>query len=55
MEIEIIKSPNGFDKEDKQFTQTVGEIFVKIVEAQVEVDDGKDLESDVHEDRVDNA
>ena len=30
-------------------------IFVKIVEAQVEVDDGKDLESDVHEDRVDNA
>ena len=55
MEIEMIKSPNGFDKEDKQFTQTVGEIFVKIVEAQVEVDDGKDLESDVHEDRVDNA
>ena len=55
MEIEMIKSPNGFDKEDKQFTQTVGEIFVKIVEAQVEVDDGKDLESDVHEDQVDNA
>ena len=55
MEIEMIKSPNGFDKEDKQFTQTVGEIFVKIVEAQVEVDDGKDLEADVHEDRVDNS
>jgi hypothetical protein len=55
MEIEMIKSPTGFDKEDKQFTQTVGEIFVKIVEAQVEVDNGKDLEADVHEDHIDNA
>ena len=55
MEIEMIKFPEGFDQANKEFTQTAGEIFVKIVESQVESDDTKDLEADVHEDQVDNA
>ena len=55
MEIEMIKFPEGFDQANKEFTQAAGEIFVKIVESQVESDDGKDLEADVHEDHVDNA
>jgi hypothetical protein len=55
MEIEMIKFPEGFDQADKDFTQTAGEIFVKIIESQVESDDNKDLEADVHEDHLDNA
>ncbi len=55
MEIEMIKFPEGFDQANKDFTQTAGEIFVKIVESQVESDDYKDLEADVHEDKVDNS
>ena len=55
MEIEMIKFPEGFDQANKEFTQAAGEIFVKIVESQVESDDTKDLEADVHEDQVDNA
>jgi len=55
MEIEMIKFPEGFDQADKDFTQTAGEIFVKIIESQVESDDDKDLEADVHEDHLDNA
>ena len=55
MDIEMITAPEGFDQQDKDFTETVGEIFVNIVENQVEVDDSKDLEADVHEDRLDNS
>ena len=55
MDIEIITSPDGFDQQDKDFTDYVGEIFVDIVENQAEVDTSKDLEADVHEDPLDNA
>lgn len=53
MEIEMIKAPEGFNQQDPEFTQTVGNIFTKIVEDQVTTNDEKDMEADVHED-VDN-
>jgi hypothetical protein len=52
MEIDIINAPDDFDKNETTFTNTVGEIFVKIVESGVEVkkNDPSDLEDDVHQD-----
>jgi hypothetical protein len=55
MEIEMINAPEGFNQQDPEFTQTVGNIFTKIIEDQVVTLDEKDLESDVHEERMDNA
>ena len=55
MEIEMIKAPEGFNQQDSEFTETVGNIFTKIVEDQVIATDEKDLESDVHEENMDNA
>jgi hypothetical protein len=54
MEIEMIKSPEGFDKNNEKFVETVGNIFTTIVEQQVTTQE-KDLEADVHEDPVDNT
>ena len=53
MEIDILKSPEGFNKNEQAFTNTVGEIFVSIVESGVEAKqiDPIDLEDDVHQDR----
>ena len=55
MEVQVIKSPDGFDQQEKDFTKTVGDIFVNIVESGIETDDFRDLEADVHEDPVDNS
>jgi hypothetical protein len=52
MDIEIISSPEGFNQQDKDFTDVAGEIFVNIVEQQVEAEP-QDLEADVHEDPLD--
>jgi hypothetical protein len=49
MDISIIKAPEGFDQETEEFTNTVGEIFVNIVESNTE--DSVDLEDDVHQDK----
>jgi hypothetical protein len=51
----MIKAPEGFNQQDSEFTETVGNIFTKIVEDQVIATDEKDLESDVHEENMDNA
>ena len=53
MEIQMITAPDGFDQQDKEFTNVAGDIFVNIVESQVEADE-IDLEDDVHQDPVDN-
>jgi hypothetical protein len=50
MDIIMIKAPEGFDQQEKNFTQTVGEIFVDIVEKNVVADQSVDLEDDVHQD-----
>jgi hypothetical protein len=55
MEVEMIKAPEGFNQQDPEFTQTVGDIFTKIVEDQVMHMEEKDLEADVHEEPMDNA
>jgi len=52
MDIEMITAPDGFDQQDKDFTNAAGEIFVNIVENQVEAEP-RDLEADVHEDPLD--
>jgi hypothetical protein len=52
MDIEMITAPEGFNQQDKDFTDTAGEIFVSIVEEQVEAEPS-DLEADVHEDPLD--
>ena len=54
MDIEMIKAPEDFNQQDKDFTDVAGEIFVNIVESQVEAEP-RDLEADVHEDPLDNA
>lgn len=55
MDIDIIFAPENFDKTNTAFTQTVGNIFMKLLEEKVEADTiEKDLEADVHED-VDNT
>lgn len=53
MNIEIIKAPDEFDQQEKEFTQTIGEIFVDVVESGVVNKEPVDLEADVHEDPVD--
>ena len=52
MDIEMITAPEGFNQQDKDFTDVAGEIFVNIVENQVE-SEPSDLEADVHEDPLD--
>jgi hypothetical protein len=54
MEVEMIKAPKDFNQQDPEFTETVGNIFTKIIEDQVTTQE-KDLEADVHEDPVDNT
>ena len=49
MQVELIKSPDNFDKNTEKFTKTVGDIFVDLVETQ-ELDSTSDLEEDVHQD-----
>lgn len=53
MDIQMITAPDGFDQQDKDFTDAAGEIFVNIVESQVEAEPS-DLEADVHQDPLDN-
>ena len=53
MDIELITSPENFDKTTKEFTHTVGEIFVDIVDKQGVENEPVDLEADVHEDPMD--
>lgn len=51
MDIDVIIAPKGFNQQEKEFTQTVGEIFVDIVEKNVVADQQPlDLEDDVHQD-----
>lgn len=50
MDIEIIKAPENFDQNTKEFTNTVGEIFSQIVENGIE-QEPIDLEDDVHQDQ----
>ena len=50
MDIDIIKAPEGFNKDTESFTMDVGEIFVNIVENQVNKESVVDLEDDVHQD-----
>ena len=52
MEIQVITAPDRFNQQDKEFTDIAGNIFVDIVENQVEPDE-MDLEDDVHQDPVD--
>ena len=52
IDIEMITAPEGFNQQDKDFTDAAGEIFVHIVENQVEAEPS-DLEADVHEDPLD--
>jgi hypothetical protein len=54
MDIEIIRAPEGFDKQSSEFTKATGNIFVKIIEEQVD-SEPSDLEADVHEERLDNS
>jgi hypothetical protein len=55
MDVEIITAPEEFDQQEKEFTTTVGDIFVDIVESNVTTDEFKDLEADVHEEPLDNS
>jgi hypothetical protein len=48
MDIEIIKSPDNFDSQDKSFTNVVGEIFSAIIVEKMA--EPIDLEDDVHQD-----
>jgi len=50
MDIDILKSPENFDKNTENFTLIVGEIFVNIVEKNATMKDPVDLEDDVHQD-----
>jgi uncharacterized protein YdeI (BOF family) len=52
MELEIVKGPENFNKDTPEFTNAVGEIFVKIIEEQSEreLEEAVDLEDDVHTD-----
>ena len=51
MEVNVITSPDSFDQNNEEFTQTIGEIFVNIIEKGVETKkDPIDLEDDVHQD-----
>ncbi len=53
MDITMVSCPENFDQQDPEFTQTVGEIFIDIVEKNSIVEENKettDLEDDVHQD-----
>ena len=51
MDITMITAPENFDQQDKIFTQTIGEIFVDIIEKNSAVPKEQvDLEDDVHQD-----
>ena len=53
MDITMVEAPEGFNQQDPDFTQTIGEIFVDIVEKNamdVTAKDQVDLEDDVHQD-----
>lgn len=54
MDITVITCPESFDQQNKEFTQTVGEIFVNIIENNLAETKTKeepiDLEDDVHSD-----
>jgi len=52
MDITMISSPENFNQQDPEFTQTVGEIFVDIVEksSTTNIKESVDLEDDVHQD-----
>ena len=50
MDIDLIKAPEGFNKDTEEFTKDVGEIFVNIVETQTNKEAVVDLEDDVHQD-----
>lgn len=50
MDIEIVKAPENFNQQESNFTQTIGEIFVDIVEKSAPVSEPVDLEDDVHQD-----
>jgi hypothetical protein len=54
MEIEVIESPENFNKEDPKFVETAGKIFTQLIEDQITKAEEQDLEADVHEDKVDN-
>jgi len=49
MEIDIMKAPEDFNQSEKNFTETVGQIFTQIVEQGIE-QEPVDLEDDVHQD-----
>lgn len=51
MDITMISAPENFDQHGKNFTQTVGEIFVDIVEKEATTKEPVDLEDDVHQDK----
>jgi hypothetical protein len=48
MDITMVEAPEGFNQQDKDFTQTIGEIFVDIVEKNIAEQEPVDLEDDVH-------
>ena len=53
MDITMIEAPENFNQQDAIFTQTIGEIFVDIVEKnamEVMEKEPADLEDDVHQD-----
>ncbi len=52
MDITMVSCPENFNQHDPEFTQTVGEIFLDIVEknANTEKVESVDLEDDVHQD-----
>ena len=52
MDITMVEGPERFNQQDANFTQTVGEIFVDIVEKNsiAETKEMIDLEDDVHQD-----
>lgn len=50
MNIIMINSPKDFDQYEKEFTETVGEIFVDIIEKDLAIEESPaDLEDDVHQ------
>jgi hypothetical protein len=51
MDIDMVVCPEGFDQQEPEFTQLIGEIFVDIIEKNMaSIKDPVDLEDDVHQD-----
>jgi hypothetical protein len=53
MDVDIVQAPEGFNQQETDFTNTVGEIFVDIVEKNTfdaVKKESADLEDDVHQD-----